>query len=302
MILSFLLLVNLVYNYLTLYLDLGMILEIIKSGSYSTLQDMGREGLQHYGIPMGGALDRKSAMHANALVGNPPKSPVIEMTIKGGQFIVSQDCFIAVTGADLDVFVNDVHIACEKRIHVKAGSKIKCSYIHSGIRSYLAIGGDWHLTPWGGSISPLGRGYESLTPDSILRDGQRITIDLHNHESYDFTNIKCPQRPFSLSPGPEGGDIYKKILAQSFTISPMSDRMGLRLVEPIETHYNSMISAGVLPGTIQWTPSGQLIILHRDAQTTGGYPRVAIISTIDLDRLAQLRPGERITFVEKSWL
>lgn len=282
-------------------------LTFLKPGLYTSLQDKGRVGLQDFGVPIGGALDSTSAKMANHLVGNEENTPVLEITMTGPEILFDSDALIALTGAPFELYCDDELVENNTAIYLKSGSVLKFGNLKSGCRAYLAVAGNWKTKKWNGSVSPISQASEA-TPDSILKKGSKIQIEsayLNKTGSWDknkHTPIISHRVRLRVMPGPEFNNISRiaiaKFFGQGHKISQDANRMGYRLTTNLisENERAEMISSGILPGTIQITGSGQPIILLNDAQTTGGYPRIANILSEDLDQLAQLKPGDEIWF------
>ncbi len=282
-------------------------LHFIKPGLQTFVVDQGRTGYQSWGIPVGGAVDRTSASLANWLVGNPLAEPVLEITLIGPTIEIEGSGQIALTGADLSPSIDGQTIPMFETIHVTSGMKLSFGSPKSGCRSYLAVGGLWQIKPWLSSYSALAYDSSGITKSSVIKKNSVVSIDAHS--SIAPKRISKNQRPdFSkpltvrVLPGPEFGsfskDFQQQFLNQSFKLSPLSNRMGCRLIPELKNLAEpEMISAGVIPGTIQITSSGQPIILLADAQTIGGYPRIVNVITADVDALGQLKPGDEVRFV-----
>jgi antagonist of KipI len=281
-------------------------LHIIKQGLHTTLQDAGRSGYQKMGVPIGGALDRKAAFDANQIVGNDKNCPVIEVTVMGPEIAFTQDCLMAITGANLNPLLNNKPIATYELLDVPSNSKLSFGRADGGCRAYIAIAGNWEIKNWLGSVSAASFNAVELTPDSLLRKGSKITID--ERKTRPVSNITVYPPAFSntmrvrVKTGPEFEWFTKKTIAKFFSIghqlSQDSNRMGIQLENQILKldQKKELISSGIIPGTIQVTHKGMPIILLADAQTTGGYPRIAKIIEEDLDKMAQLKPGDQIWF------
>lgn len=282
-------------------------LTFLKPGLQTSLQDKGRAGLQNLGVPIGGALDSTSAKMANQLVGNDENTPVLEITMIGPQILFDSDALIALTGAPFELYCDDELIENNTPTYIKSGSVIKFGKLKSGCRAYLAVAGNWKVKKWKGSVSPLLQVTEA-TPDSIIKKGTKLKIDsafLNKTGSWDknkHTPIIAHRIRLRVKPGPEFNSISRiaiaKFFGQGHEISQDVNRMGYKLTTHLISteEREEMISSGIIPGTIQITGSGQPIILLKDAQTTGGYPRIANILSEDLDQLAQLKPGDEIWF------
>jgi antagonist of KipI len=284
-----------------------LILTFLKSGLQTTLQDKGRIGLQHMGVPLAGALDNCSADLANHLVGNGGDVPVLEITMTGPEILFDSDALIAITGANFDIYSDEVLIENDKPHYLKSGTIIRFGKLNAGCRAYLAVAGKWQAKKWKGSVSPLLQAPEA-TADSIIQKGSKISIESAHLNKTGTRDYKkpCPALAnkvrLRVKPGPEFESISRTAIAKFFgqghEISQDANRMGYRLSTQLASSQErkEMISSGTIPGTIQITGGGQPIILLNDAQTTGGYPRLANIIDKDLDQLAQLKPGDEIWF------
>ncbi len=282
-------------------------IEILSTGLYDTLQDEGRPGYQSQGVPLGGAMDRQAAALANQLVGNPLHTPVIESTLLGPSVRFHGPAQIALTGARIHPKLNGQAIPTYSTVSAAPGAVLTVGGMQSGCRAYLAVRGAWQVRKWLGSCSPPPYPSDLLTPESRLKPGQRLQVQAYSaiaarsidpEDQPDF-----PEAPtINLFPGPEWAAFSPAAAAllqsQPFTITKDANRMGLRLQEnlPDTSRLPSLLSSAVLPGTVQVPPSGHPIILMADAQTTGGYPRMAQARAHDLPVLAQCRPGDQIRF------
>ncbi|NBC08628.1 MAG: hypothetical protein GVY26_15670 [Bacteroidetes bacterium] len=277
-------------------------LHIITPGLHTTLQDLGRSGYQDKGVPVGGALDLTSATLANQLVGNPIDAPVLEMVIKGPVLHIEGSVQVALTGADLSPTFDGVPLPMYENVRLPDGGELRFGRLQSGCRAYLAVRGEWQAQAWLSSVSPPAHGAELLTPNSILQKGHVLEVLSTNflpkrfYPSYAQPNYQT-LLPLRVLPGPEYDQFDDSFLQWFFgrnhRISPDSNRMGYRLDEagPALDWTTEMISSAVLPGTIQVTGGGKVMILMADAQTTGGYPRLGVMPGRELARLAQWRPG-----------
>lgn len=279
-----------------------------KAGLFTSLQDQGRLGHQDKGVPVGGAMDRQAAKLANLLVGNDINQAVIEVTMLGPTIHFSDEAVIAITGGYFPLKVNGETIKSYEKIHIPADSVLTFGYVSKGCRAYLAIAATWPFEKWLDSLSPLNFG-SGILKEHIIRDGQTISFQPREPQrAKDEGSIDI--HPINLSPikrlrvnlGPEFHYLEKgsvaKFFGQGHKISQEASRMGYKLSSVIsqEEHALEMISSGILPGTIQLTSGGQPIILLADAQTTGGYPRIARVIDEDLDIIAQLKPGDEVWF------
>lgn len=287
----------------------------LKSGIYSSLQDLGRHGYRAQGVVQSGAMDQISAQLANALVGNSPDEALLEITYGGLKLECLHPCNIALSGADFSAQLNNLSLDMNRVISLKKGDILALGQRKTGARTYVAIehGFDAELVMGSRSF------YIPVTENSRLNDGDLLyqkTIQesiqeiphVTSHNSMPSTGLNEPpvQIDFSnsktivlaSSPGPEYEtltDSIKKLLCEEFTIG-INDRMAYFLKELIPNNASTIYSSAVLPGTVQLTPKGQVIILTNDAQVTGGYPRVLQLTNLALYQLSQLVLGQKVRF------
>lgn len=279
--------------------------QVIKSGFHDSFQDLGRIGFRKYGIPQSGAMDFWAYQWANWLVGNELNAPTIEMTFKGGSFLFLKNACIAFTGADMNIELDGQSIPNYQSIFIKKGSTIKCNYAQKGVRTYMAIKGICNISEAFGSYSTYTYAKFGGNNGQLLKKGDAIEF---NFDDKKFKNRKMPARCLPIY----NNKIIRIIkstewnyltspneyLNQNYQITNESNRMGIRLkgqkIQQIQT--DEMTSSGTNIGTIQLLPSGQLIVLMNDGQTTGGYPRIANVIRADLGRLAQISPNSLVRF------
>ncbi|MBO6620509.1 MAG: biotin-dependent carboxyltransferase family protein [Balneola sp.] len=275
-------------------------LVVIDGGLFTTVQDSGRFGFRKYGVPVSGVMDHSSFELANELVGNPKRAPVLEMTLKGGKYRFETDSVVAVTGAQMSLTVNQENAPLNSGIKVKAGDVLEFGYAQKGSRCYLAIRGKWQIKEVMGSYSTYSGGKFGGINGRSLQKGDQISW---HDSSSDFKLFEVPidRVPYystkltvDFVPGPEWSwlskEAQKKLLNTEFIISSKSNRMGIRLESnsKIGIEKRDMRSSGVIPGIIQLPPNGLPIILMKDGQTVGGYPRIGKVLDNHMDRLAQL--------------
>jgi antagonist of KipI len=249
-------------------------MKLIKRGLLDTWQGLPIYGLQHEGIPPGGAMDTFSLQIANALVGNDLYDKVLEMHFPAGVYQFETSTLLAICGADFTACVDNVEVPMNQPIKVPPGAILSCKKPVSGQRVYVATRplqdeqvSRVKILPW------------SMNPENVFTE-EPIRI-LCGRE---WDQIKaCSQQCF---------------LSRPFGISPTSNRMGYQLMqEPLKTLASqNLLSSAVTAGTIQLLPSGQLVVLMAGHQTTGGYPRLAHVISADLPRLAQKGPGDNLRF------
>lgn len=269
---------------------------------YSSVQDLGRMGFQQYGVPYSGVMDVYSASLANHILGNNTNDAVIEMTITGISLRFDCDTRICISGATMAPELNNQAIQMNKSIQVSAGDVLSFGKLAKGFRCYLAVFGGFKTEEVMGSRSM----YNGVTSQSKISKNDVFLINEMN--SFTVSNnalVKVKDEHFlshriDVYKGPEFDFLSKNqqefLFQNSFTVSKDNNRMAYQLSEPLENNLEPIITSAVLPGTVQLTPSGKLIVLMRDCQTTGGYPRVLQLKESAINRMAQKFTGSFIDF------
>jgi biotin-dependent carboxylase-like uncharacterized protein len=278
------------------------VLKVLKHGVYCALQDTGRFGYRHLGIPYSGAMDRHSYLYANQRLGNKLDAGELEIFGQGSVFMILADCIIFIAGAEHDITIDGLRINTSEPITVFEGQTLKIEKIYAGARIYISIKGGFYSSPVMNSISTLnGTHLVPLKNNDLVYKISGQTNDKKNLAGIRNIEINKICKIPAL-PGPEyywlSQDSIDILESQRFIISPTSNRMGFRLfgapLQKINQH--EMLTSAVMPGTVQLTPDGQLIILMRDCQTTGGYPRVIQVEEWGISQLAQRLPGDDVVF------
>ena len=270
-------------------------IKVIEPGLFTTIQDGGRHGYRNIGIPTSGFMDKESAWAANNIVDNDREESLIEITLKGPTLLFDNNYTISITGGDFNPLINDMPIKMYESINVKLGDTLKINNTKNGARCYLAISGGIDVKSIFGSKSFL----SNISESYYLRKGDEIKIsDNSNNKILKKNKLKFKlNRSMEVFKGPEFDLLSIKVknmlFKNKFTIRTNS-RMAYNLEEKVQIGIKSIISSPVLPGSVQLTPSGKMIILHRDCQTTGGYPRILQLSRNSLNNLSQLKSGEKI--------
>ena len=275
-------------------------IKVLKEGLFTTIQDIGRFGYKNIGVPVSGSMDQTSAKLANLLLGNDESSAVLEMTLVGPTLEFMNDTYISITGADMNPSLNKQKVLQNKPLFVNKGDILYLSHSSNGMRSYLGIKGGFNSEKKLGSKS-FYRGItkrEKLIKNDKIKFAKVTSSPMKMNKSINDFKINRKNK-INVFKGPEFDllDSNSKdiIFNTDFTIG-INNRMGYNLVEPIENSISSIISSPVMPGTVQLTPSGRLIILCRDCQTSGGYPRVLQLDKSSMDSLSQKTIGETIKF------
>ena len=281
-------------------------LTVTEAGPLSTVQDRGRPGWAHLGVPRSGALDRPAADLANRLVGNDGSAAVLEATLGGITLTASDAVTVAVTGAECVVAVDGRAIGFAEPVRLPAGSTLRVGRATRGVRSYVAVAGGIAVEPVLGSRSTDTLAYVG---PPVLRDG--VVLPLGEPVGTPAGVDVGPARPFlrpavlRLHPGPRADWFDEAALATltgtSYAVSGDSNRVGLRLEGTALTRRRAgeLPSEGLVLGAVQVPPSGQPLVFLHDHPTTGGYPVIAVVDPDDLWQCAQLRPGERVRFTRR---
>jgi antagonist of KipI len=284
--------------------------EVIQPGAFTTVQDLGRYGYQKYGVSISGAMDRFALRVANLLVGNGEGEAAVEATLIGPKLKALMKLRVTFTGADLSPAVDRNPAPMWCTVNVAEGSVISFGTPKSGCRGYLAVAGgiDFPVVMGSRSIhtrSHLGGNGRALTKGDVLK---RKDSGFRNQDS-GFRQIPDDQIPIygrrwnaRVILGPQNDYFTRKaietFLGNEYEITPQADRMGYRLKGPKIEHKSGadILTDATPPGSIQVPGDGMPILLLADGQTTGGYPKIATVISVDQDLLAQARPGDKVRF------
>lgn len=266
-------------------------LSVLRAGPLLTVQDAGRPGLAHLGVPPSGAADRRSYELANALVGNEPGAACLEATLAGPALRFDPPALVAVTGAETDARLDGEPLPLGE---AREGTLLELGPCRVGIRAYVAVAGGIEVEPVLGS-----RSHDLLTGlgPPPLRDGDVVSIGAR---AWCQTPAGC-LTPFratlTVVPGPRA-DWFDGLLETTWRVSSSSNRVGTRLEGPPLTRlrHDELLSEGVVTGALQVPPNGLPILLGPDHPTTGGYPVIAVVRGDDLPLTGQLAPGTTIRF------
>lgn len=288
-------------------------IEVLAAPLPASIQDLGRRGYRHLGMPLSGALDPEWMCIANALAGNPAVAAVLEMRLVGPRLRTDQSLLIALGGefsATIEGQDGSRRPAANWCSHVLApGEIIELGSLRSGI-GYLAVGGGFQLAPVLGSRSTYVRAGIGGLNGRCLVAGDFLEIGPATPTSAQRLRDK-PQLddgPIRVIAGPQQefftAAAWADFLNSEFTVAREADRMGLRLDGPHLTHDPALgadiVSDAVTPGAIQVPGDGKPIVLLADCQTVGGYPKIATVIGADLRRLGHALPGQAIRFTAVS--
>jgi antagonist of KipI len=280
-----------------------------RPGILTTVQDLGRYGYQRFGINPGGVMDVAASRLLNILLGNTENEAVLEMHFPAPQVVFEKETMIAIGGADFEPLMDGTPIPCWGAVRAAKGAVLAFAGKKLGNRAYLAVQSGLDIETWLGSMSTnltakiggfSGRRLEA--GDRIMfRDAKRIAGSNARLSPWLVPSYSAAPT-LKILPGAEFDELTvggrETFLKGEFSISSRSDRMGFRLNgQPVElSDRRDMVSSPVSFGTIQSLPDDQLIILMADHQTTGGYPRLAHVISFDLPLVAQLGPGDEVSF------
>jgi biotin-dependent carboxylase-like uncharacterized protein len=271
---------------------------IIHPGFYSSIQDLGRMQHRNLGVPHSGVMDQEAAAMANKLLKNPPSAAVLEMILQGAVLEFETPCRVAIVGIVDSLSVNDTQHTSDKLIEIQAGDVLKIGRVQQGAFIYLAIKGGWQSELVLDSRSM----YQGITNESRLLKGHLIPY--HSGQSSIDPVQTVPlnyNSSISVLPGPEyesAPDSFKALLKDNpIKLSASWNRMAYVFETGVRVELPQIKTAPVLPGTVQITPSGNLVVLMRDAQSTGGYPRIFQMEESGINRVARMKAGEEIRFV-----
>ncbi|MFJ8636488.1 biotin-dependent carboxyltransferase family protein [Streptomyces sp. NPDC093568] len=279
-------------------------LSVVRAGPLTTVQDLGRPGHAHLGVPRSGALDGPAAALVNRLVGNAPEAAVLETTLGGCGLRPRSAVTVAIGGAPCRVTVDGRPVAWGAPVHVPAGALLDVGAAQSGIRSYIGVSGGIAVEPVLGSRSTdllSGLGPPPLTDGMVLPVGQPAP----RHARVDVAPQPAPPAELVLrvTPGPRDDWFTPKALraftSRVYRVSPASNRIGLRTEGPaLERAFaRELPSEGVVLGAVQVPPDGRPVVFLADHPTTGGYPVIAVVRAADLPAAAQAVPGTPVRFV-----
>jgi KipI family sensor histidine kinase inhibitor len=287
--------------------------QVLQPGPLTTIQDLGRPGFGHLGVPRSGAADIGSLRLANALVGNGPGAAGLEATLGRLGLRFGCDAVAAITGAPARVRISGPdgtahEPAPETAFAVPAGSVLRLGSPGTGLRSYLAVDGGIDVAPDVGSRSAdllSGLGPAPLRAGELLRLGERGAAGLGQPgRTADGTALPIPrgQAELRVIAGPRQDwftpGALEALTSGSYQVTAASNRTGLRLAGPPlrRRQVAELPSEGMAAGSLQVAHDGQPILLLADHPTTGGYPVIAVVRAVDVDLAAQLRPGQQVRF------
>ncbi|MCA7926012.1 biotin-dependent carboxyltransferase family protein [Burkholderia cenocepacia] len=301
--------------------DAHNLIEVVKPGLATSVQDTGRQGYYHVGIPPSGSLDQYASRAANLLVGNPEEAAVLECTLLGPELMFHTDALVAVTGAEMTPKIDGVGQRCNVALWIRAGSVLSFAYVKGGARAYLAVAGGIDVPVVLGSRSTYTLGAIGGHAGRRLQKGDRLPIGAARG-----TLREGRELPASVS-RPLDSQVELRVLpglyhyrltdasAHTFfddewTVAPEADRIGYRYkngrplqFRPREQPFgagadpSNIVDACYPIGSIQVPAGVEPIILHRDAVSGGGYATIGTVISADMDLIGQMQPNHRARFV-----
>ena len=284
--------------------------EIIRAGINTTFQDEGRNNLYHIGIPFSGAMDKRNYLLSNSLLGNKINKPVIEFAYQGPlikyrgekiSFVITGDVIFKIIKKEKEIQGN-----CYENYIIEDGDQIDVISTNKSVYGYLAISGEFNLKFQWGSCSVNTKANIGSNNGKKLGDNQKLDIlNINSNQvkkKLNYINTRIERiRVIKGTNFNYFSDEGKKIFFdKEFTVSKLSDRMGMRLEgQKIENIVDTNIrSEGLIKGVIQVPADGNPIIMLSDHGTIGGYPKIGVVISSDYDKLVQLSPGSKIKFQE----
>ncbi|MFC9282179.1 biotin-dependent carboxyltransferase family protein [Streptomyces collinus] len=277
---------------------------VARAGALTTVQDRGRPGFAHLGVPRSGALDPGTAALVNRLVGNGPDAAVLETTLDGCALRPRSAVTVAVAGAPCPVRVDGRPAAWGAPVAVPAGALLEVGAAVAGIRAYVAVSGGVAVEPVLGSratdlLSGLG--------PAPLADGTVLPLGVPAGPPARVDGVPRPRPPAELVlrviPGPRAdwftAGALRDLATRAYRVSSASNRIGLRTEGPAleRARTGELPSEGMVLGAVQVPPDGRPVVFLADHPTTGGYPVIAVVRATDLPAAAQAAPGTPVRFV-----
>lgn len=275
-------------------------LKVLKAGFYTTVQDSGRFHYRNKGVPVSGVMDEMTVFKVNALLENEISAAVLEITMTGPTLVFEQETYMALGGANMSATLNNLPIQNYKVYEIAIGDILSFGHLQKGFRAYLGVRGGFTAKDVLGSKSY----YKPVTKENRLQEKDVVPFSYNKLFQPKISEIKVDsfldETLLKVSKGPEFDLLTNKhlerIFSKQFTVAHENNRMAYQLEENIAPHQISIITSATLPGTVQLTPSGKLIVLMKDGQTTGGYPRILQLTDKAICILAQKREGDSISF------
>ncbi|MCY1514768.1 KipI antagonist [compost metagenome] len=299
-----------------------MAIDVLKPGLATSVQDAGRPGYYHLGIPLSGALDQQSLVLANLLVGNDEGAAVIESTLLGPELQFDAPALVAVTGADAKIKLNGNEAPRNTSFTVQAGDKLSFDFMKLGARMCIAVAGGIDVPVVLGSRSTYGLGAFGGFNGRKLLAGDKLPVgtpaaSARAGRTVDAALLPVLEKEVALRVLP--GIYFHRLqevsvhsfFADTWTVGSEADRIGYRYKHGTPLKFqdrtppfgagddpSNIVDAGYPYGSIQVPGGREPIILHRDAVSGGGYAMVGTVISADMDLIAQMQPNHKARFVE----
>jgi len=294
----------------------------VRAGFSTTVQDLGRTGFRQFGVSLGGALDAHALRVANLLVGNNESAAGLEVTFGGLQLRFADERLMAWSGGEFDARSGSTSLPVGHPVVIREGDEMGIERAKTGCRAWIAVSGGFDVPVVLGSRSTDLRGNFAGKEGRALRHGDELPLGSNSEHAkhliekmgeekiarwkppHDWSSPAKREPTLRVIRGSEWNRFdnvtVQRFMGDKFTVSPDSDRMGVRFEGPQlkANELVDLVSEAVAPGTIQIPPSGKPILLLGDCQTIGGYPKIAHVITVDLSIAAQLRAGDEVRFRE----
>ena len=281
-------------------------ISILKTGPGTTIQDLGRKAWTKFGVPFSGPCDPISAEWVNHVLRNDLDCAVLEIAQPGVKMEFHGSCLIVLAGAKAAVQVDGSPIPQYQKLLMKHKSVLETGAMEEGAKIYIGVKGGFQTLKRLGSRSY----FREITPQAYVQKGDQLPY-FQAHTSFEsgFSAPKWDPQWFQKEtleffPGPDysllSHENREKLLNEEFTVSQFSSRMGTLLVELIENNIPELPTNPVYPGTVQLTSGGKLIVLGKDAQVTGGYPRIMFLTELSQAILSQKKTGQKVRFIKKQ--
>ncbi|APM40065.1 biotin-dependent carboxyltransferase family protein [Clostridium kluyveri] len=306
-----------------------MNINVLQSGLITTIQDLGRVGYQKYGVIVGGVMDTYALRMGNILIGNKEGEGALEIALIGPCLNMTKGTLFSITGGDFLPTIDEEPVPMWRPVYLNRDAILKFSNCRVGCYGYLCVAGGFDLPEVMGSKSTYIKAGIGGYSGRALKKGDRINLNSPEAQSVNIINVlrrKLPSQIFTTANWYVRGckeenstysfirvirgrnfkdfteESLERFFHNPFKISHESDRMGYRLLGPTLKLRRTfdMISEAVSFGTVQIPPDGNPIVLLADRQTTGGYPKIAEIASVDIGKIVHMKPGEKIIFKEIS--
>ncbi len=287
-------------------------LKVISPGLHTTIQDQGRRGYQDVGVPVAGPLDRIALTIANALVGNAANVPALEILAQGPTLeVIASSTRVALVGGNGGLLLGENasrRVPPGQSIRLTQGDHVHVAPLGNSACAYLAVEHGFDVPLCLGSAATYTRGAFGGFHGRALKAGDMLdlheaTIETRNESALRQNFDPCTDDPIRVVLGPQSDyfnrDTIEEFLSGAYTVSPQADRMGYRLEGPKLNHVKGydIVSDGIVAGSVQVPGSGHPIILLADAQTSGGYPKIATVISADVPLIGRRGPGSTIRFM-----